>query len=84
MIQKSLLVFIDVDSLQKSEQLENGFSEFLSLVHSSGVKILDSLKFKQKIPVANNFISEGHLEKIKNKLSHYDVEFIFNFFKMTF
>ena len=66
MIQKSLLVFIDVESLQKSEQLENGFSEFLSLVDSSGVKILDSLKFKQKIPVANNFISEGHLEKIKN------------------
>ncbi len=76
MIQKSLLVFIDVESLQKSEQLENGFSEFLSLVDSSGVKILDSLKFKQKIPVANNFISEGHLEKIKNKLSHYDVELI--------
>ena len=76
MIQKSLLVFIDVDSLQKSEQLENGFFEFLSLVDSSGVKILDSLKFKQKIPVANNFISEGHLEKIKNKLSHYDVELI--------
>ena len=68
MIQKSLLVFIDVESLQKSEKLENGFSEFLSLVDSSGVKILDSLKFKQKIPVANNFISEGHLEKIKNQV----------------
>ncbi len=76
MIQKSLLVFIDVESLQKSEKLENGFSEFLSLVDSSGAKILDSLKFKQKIPVANNFISEGHLEKIKNKLSYYDVDLI--------
>ena len=76
LIQKSFLVFIEIESIQKSEKLENGFSEFQSLVYSSGVQVIDFVKFKQKNPIANNFISAGHLEKIKNKVSLHPVELI--------
>ena len=69
LIQKSFLVFIEIESIKKSEKLENGFSEFQSLVYSSGVQVIDFVKFKQKNPIANNFISAGHLEKIKYKVS---------------
>ena len=75
-IQKALLIFMDIDSLNKFEKLENSYEEFYSLVYSSGCEIKDSLKFKQKMPVTNSFISKGKIDQIKNKLLDKDIELI--------
>ena len=75
-IQKALLIFMDIDSLNKFEKLENSYEEFYSLVYSSGCEIKDSLKFKQKMPVTNSFISKGKIDQIKNKLIDKDIELI--------
>ena len=64
--QKSLLVFTEIESLNKGENLINEYEEFLSLVKSSEVEVLDSLKFKQRTPVTSTFISSGKLESIKD------------------
>ena len=57
-IEKALLIFIDIESLNNNEKLENSYEEFHSLVQSSGTKIASSFKFKQRIPVTNYFISK--------------------------
>ena len=38
-IQKTILVYLEVDSLYESQKLENGFDEFKSLAVSSGLSI---------------------------------------------
>jgi len=74
-IQKAILVYIDVESLNKVERLENSYEEFYSLVLSSGVEIVDDLKLNQKTPIISSFIGIGKLEHIKNKIdeSHIDL-----------
>ena len=64
-IQKSLIVFINIESFKKGENLLNDYEEFESLVKSSDVEIAGSLKFKQNAPVTSSFISIGKLEQIK-------------------
>ena len=65
-IQKTLLIYIEVDSLNQKENLEKSYDEFYSLAYSSGVEIVKATKFKQKIPITSSFISKGKLDQIKN------------------
>ena len=58
-IQKAILVFIDIESLNKAERLENSYEEFFSLVKSSGAEIVDSLKLNQKAPLTSTFMTIG-------------------------
>ena len=75
-IQKTILVYLEVDSLYESQKLENGYEEFKSLALSSGLLIKNSLKFSQKSPVINTFISKGKLEKLKDLVFESDVDLI--------
>ena len=75
-MQKALLIYIDIDSFNKAEKLENSYEEFYSLVYSSGCEIEDFLKFKQKMPVTSSFISKGKIDQIKDKLIDKDIELI--------
>ena len=59
-IQKTILVYLEVESLYESQKLENGYGEFKSLAVSSGLLIKSSLKFKQRSPVINTFISVSY------------------------
>tara|TARA_B100001093_G_scaffold392857_1_gene379440 strand:+ start:910 stop:2226 length:1317 start_codon:yes stop_codon:yes gene_type:complete len=75
-IQKTVLVYLEVDSLYESQKLENGFDEFKSLAISSGVLIKNSLKLTQKSPVINTFITKGKLEILKNLVIESDVDLV--------
>ena len=75
-IQKAILVFIDIESLNKAERLENSYEEFFSLVQSSGVEIVDSLKLNQKAPLTSTFMTTGKLENIKNKIEYINTDLI--------
>jgi GTP-binding protein HflX len=75
-IQKTILVYLEVDSLYESQKLENGYEEFKSLALSSGLLIKNTLKFSQKSPVINTFISKGKLEKLKDLVFESDVDLI--------
>ena len=75
-IQKTVLVYLEVDSLYESQKLENGFDEFKSLAISSGVLIKNSLKLTQKSPVINTFITKGKLEMLKNLVIESDVDLV--------
>ena len=74
--QKALLIYINVDSLNKAEKLENSLDEFNTLVHSSGTEIIKTLKFNQKIPITSSFISKGKLDQIKNELLDQNIDLI--------
>jgi len=75
-IQKAILVFIDIESLNKAERLENSYEEFFSLVKSSGAEIVDSLKLNQKAPLTSTFMTTGKLESIKNKIDYISTDLI--------
>tara|TARA_B100001250_G_scaffold389209_1_gene388120 strand:- start:639 stop:1949 length:1311 start_codon:yes stop_codon:yes gene_type:complete len=75
-IQKAILVFIDIESLNKAERLENSYEEFFSLVQSSGAEIVDSLKLNQKAPLTSTFMTIGKLENIKNKIDYISADLI--------
>ena len=75
-IQKAILVFIDIESLNKAERLENSYEEFFSLVKSSGAEIVDSLKLNQKAPLTSTFMTIGKLENIKNKIDYISTDLI--------
>ena len=75
-IQKAILVFIDIESLNKAERLENSYEEFFSLVKSSGAEIVDSLKLNQKAPLTSTFMTLGKLENIKNKIEYISTDLI--------
>tara|TARA_B100001113_G_scaffold124871_1_gene101895 strand:+ start:7605 stop:8927 length:1323 start_codon:yes stop_codon:yes gene_type:complete len=68
-IQKAILVYINIESLSKTEKLENSYEEFCSLVQSSGAEIVDKIKLNQKVPLISSFITNGKLEHIKNKIN---------------
>ena len=46
--QKALLIYINIDSLNRAEKLENSLEEFNTLVHSSGTEIIKTLKLYKK------------------------------------
>ena len=75
-IQNTFLVYIDVESLNKKNKLENSFEEFKNLVTSSGTSIEGHITFNQKTPVINTFISKGKLEKLKERVQNNNIDLV--------
>ena len=75
-IQNAFLVYIDVDSLNKENKLENSFEEFKNLVTSSGTLIKDYVSFNQKTPVINTFISKGKLEILMDEIQKKNIDLV--------
>lgn len=67
-ISKTLIVFLEIESLKTGNELENDFNEFKELVSSAGAEILDTSVSKQNKPSISHFINKGKLEEIKNKV----------------
>ena len=65
---KTLLIYVEVDSLKKNIELEEQQKEFFELVNSTEVNVVEQNFNKQKVPETKNFINKGTLEKIKNKV----------------
>ena len=63
-IPKTLIIFIDVESLRTGQELENIYGEFYELVNSAGAEIVQSSSSKQKSPSVSHFINKGKLEEI--------------------
>ena len=47
-IPKTLIIFIDVESLRTGQELENIYGEFYELVNSAGAEIVQSSSSKRK------------------------------------
>ena len=67
-ISKTLIIFLEVESLKTGHELENDFEEFQELVNSAGTEIVDKSISKQNKPSISHFINKGKLEEIKNKV----------------
>jgi len=67
-ISKTLIIFLEVDSLKTGHELENDFEEFEDLVNSAGAEIVGRSFSKQNKPSISHFINKGKLEEIKNKI----------------
>ncbi len=67
-ISKTLIIFLEVESLKTGHELENDFEEFNELVNSAGAEIVDKSYSKQSKPSISHFINKGKLEEIKNKV----------------
>ena len=63
-IPRTLIIFIDVESLRTGQELENIYGEFYELVNSAGAEIVKSSSSKQKSPSVSHFINKGKLEEI--------------------
>ena len=63
-IPRTLIIFIDVESLRTGQELENIYGEFYELVNSAGAEIVQSSSSKQKSPSISHFINKGKLEEI--------------------
>jgi len=68
-ISKTLIIFLEVDSLKTGHELENDFEEFEDLVNSAGAEIVDRSFSKQNKPSISHFINKGKLEEIKKKIN---------------
>ena len=75
-IPKTLIIFIDVESLRTGQELENIFGEFYELVNSAGAEIVQSSSSKQKSPSVSHFINKGKLDEIKNIVDRYKAELV--------
>lgn len=64
-ISKTLLVFLDIESLRTGEELDNIYGEFYDLVNSAGAEIVGKTSSKQKNPSISHFINKGKLDEIK-------------------
>jgi GTP-binding protein HflX len=73
-ISKTLIVFLEVESLKTGHELENDFEEFQELVNSAGAEIVDKSYSKQGKPSISHFINKGKLEEIKNKVQQTKVD----------
>jgi GTP-binding protein HflX len=67
-ISKTLIIFLEVESLKTGHELENDFEEFQELVNSAGAEIVDQSYSKQSKPSISHFINKGKIEEIKNKV----------------
>ena len=63
-IPRTLIIFINVESLRTGQELENIYGEFYELVNSAGAEIVQSSSSKQKSPSVSHFINKGKLEEI--------------------
>ena len=64
-ISKTLLVFLDIESLRTGEELDNIYGEFYDLVNSAGAEIVGKTSSRQKNPSISHFINKGKLDEIK-------------------
>ena len=67
-ISKTLIIFLEVESLKTGHELEKDFDEFEELVISAGAEIVEKNFSKQNKPSISQFINKGKLEEIKNKV----------------
>ena len=65
-IENTILIYIDIETFRSDNSLENDFEEFKNLVISSGVNLIDSIKFYQKKPKASFLISKGKLAQLRS------------------
>ena len=75
-IPRTLIVFIDIDSLRTGQELENIYEEFYELVNSAGADIVQSISSKQKLPSVSHFINKGKLEEIKDIVETFKAELV--------
>ena len=75
-IPKTLIIFIDVESLRTGQELENIYGEFYELVNSAGAEIVQSSSSKQKSPSVSHFINKGKLEEIKDIVDRSKAELV--------
>jgi GTP-binding protein HflX len=73
---KTLIIFIDVESLRTGQELENIYGEFYELVNSAGASIVQSSASKQKSPSVSHFINKGKLEEIKELVESCKAELV--------
>ena len=64
-IPKTLIIFLEIDSLKTGDELENIFEEFNELVNSAGAEIVGKSVSKQTKPSISHFINKGKLDEIK-------------------
>ena len=64
-IPKTLIVFLEIESLKTGDELENIFEEFNELVNSAGAKIVGKSTSKQNKPSISHFINKGKLDEIQ-------------------
>ena len=75
-IPKTLIIFIDVESLRTGQELENIYGEFYELVNSAGADIVESSSSKQKAPSVSHFINKGKLEEIQDMVRISNAELV--------
>ena len=75
-IPRTLIVFIDIESLRTGQELENIYEEFYELVNSAGADIVQSISSKQKLPSVSHFINKGKLEEIKDIVETFKAELV--------
>ena len=66
LIPKTLIIFLDIESLRTGDELENIYEEFYELVISAGAEIVEKSISKQKAPSVSHFIGKGKLDEIKH------------------
>ena len=76
LMQNALIVFLDIQSIKKKNDLENGMDEFRRLVDSSGTRIIESIHIRQKNPVTSTFISKGKLDELGIIVSKNEVDIV--------
>ena len=64
-IPKTLIIFLDIESLKTGDELENIFEEFNELVNSAGAEIVEKSISKQSKPSISHFINKGKLDEIQ-------------------
>ena len=65
-ISKTLLVFLDIESLRTGDELDDIYGEFYDLVNSAGAEIVAKTSSRQKNPSISHFINKGKLDEIKS------------------
>ena len=64
-IPKTLIIFLEIESLKTGDELENIFEEFNELVNSAGAEIVEKSISKQIKPSISHFINKGKLDEIQ-------------------
>jgi GTP-binding protein HflX len=64
-IPKTLIIFLEIESLKTGDELENIFEEFNELVNSAGAEIVGKSISKQSKPSISHFINKGKLDEIQ-------------------
>jgi GTP-binding protein HflX len=64
-IPKTLIIFLEIESLKTGDELENIFEEFNELVNSAGAEIVEKSISKQSKPSISHFINKGKLDEIQ-------------------